>query len=224
MSGALIAALNANDVDCLAKLLAAGEDPKPPFKPGYTYTPLDAAVGLLQNVGSGRVPISVDAVVLLLRYGADVNAWDEPHTTTPLLTAVTDNQTEALRLLLAVGADPNVWNLDGESPLCMCAWSGRLEMARLLLQCGATKTIHHSGGLAGMSALGFAATELDIEMVKLLLAYGADPNVPDIDRMTVLDHLRWFPPASKPETPEKWERLQEIRRLLGAPPLVRKEP
>jgi hypothetical protein len=218
MSEALIDALMADDVERLAKLLAAGENPNAPFTPRYDFTPLQAAVSALRPVREGEAGASIDEVVLLLRYGADVNAWDEPRTTTPLLTAAEINHLECLRILLAAGADPNVRSDVGETPLRFCVYSGSLEMVRLLLQCGAD--LYRAGGTDGMNPLGLAATALNLDMVRLLLSYGTDPNVPDNDRMTALDHLRWFPHASKPETPEKWERLQEVRRLLGAGPLA----
>jgi ankyrin repeat protein len=88
-------------------------------------------------VREGEASGAIDAVVLLLRYGADVNPWDEERTTTPLLTAVKDNHIEAVRLLLAAGADPNVRDEEGETPLRLFTKSGSLEMVRLLLQCGA---------------------------------------------------------------------------------------
>lgn len=155
-----------------------------------------------------------DSVVLLLRQGADPNGWDEAHTVTPIISAVSVNRLEAVGLLLAAGADPNVRDNEGDSPLRLCAQNGYLEMARLLLLCGADKTIHEAGGLSGMNALGLAADNLDVEMVKLLLAHGANPNVQDADRMTVFDHLRLRAP---PEVAADQPRLREIEQLLGAP-------
>ena len=63
-----------------------------------------------------------------------------------------------------------------------------------------------------MNALGFAATRLDVEMVRLLLAHGANPEARDLDRMTPLERFRYEP---LPEDPSAKERLQQIRRLLG---------
>ena len=68
-----------------------------------------------------------------------------------------------------------------------------------------------------MNALGIAASRLNIEMVRLFLAHGADPNVPDNDGETVFDRLQRFPVMGRPETPEKLERFREIRRLIGFP-------
>jgi ankyrin repeat protein len=203
----LLDAIDADDVDRLAEILAAGADPNDPFKSRRNLTPLQVAVAELEAGGP------IDAVILLMRYGADVNGWDERRISNPLLMAVQINHIEAVRILLAAGADPNVRDNEGYSPLRLCADNGLLEMARLLLHCGAGKTIHEAGGSAGMNALGLAAYGLHVDMVRLLLAHGADPHVQDADRMTVFDHLRHVPlpdPAAR-------ERLREIRQLLGAP-------
>ena len=212
MSKVIIDAVYTHDIDRLAKLLAGGEDPNAPFEPGYNYSSLDGAVGALQLDSAREAPEAIDAVVLLLRYGADVSRWDEPPTTTPLLTAVKDNQIEAVRLLLAAGADPNIDNYVGESPLRLCVEDGRIEMARLLLCCGAAKTIDESGGDAGLNALGMAVTRLNLEMVKLLLAHGADPTVRCADRVTPGFHLSYL---EVPDEPGGQERFDEIRRLVG---------
>lgn len=219
MSEALIDAIEAGEVDRLAELLAAGADPNATVVSRYyaleeRLTPLLVAVRELQPPSDQEPGRPIDAVVLLLRYGADVNLWDEEHSSTPVLNAVFVNNIEAVRILLAAGADPNVRDDEGDSPLRLCAQNGYLEMARLLLHCGASKSIHEAGGSAGMNALGLAATWLHVDMVRLLLAHGADPHVQDIDRMTVFDHLRHL---SLPEDPASRERLREIRRLLGAP-------
>ena len=100
-----------------------------------------------------------------------------------------------------------------------CAEKGYLEMARLLLLCGATKTIHEGGGPAGMNALGYAATRLHVDMVRLLLAHGADPLVGDADDITVFRRLQFTVELGRvPDDPASQDRLREIRQLLGAPP------
>jgi hypothetical protein len=156
--------------------------------------------------------------VLLLRYGAKVNGWDVNKAGDPLLAAVLMNNIDAARLLLAQGADPNVCDNAGTAPLRWCAEHGHLEMARLLLLCGATKTIHESGGPTGMNALGFAATRLNVDMVRLLLAHGADPRIEDVDYTTTFRLLEYAVEHGRiPEDPASQERLREIRQLLGDP-------
>ncbi|MBK9263758.1 MAG: ankyrin repeat domain-containing protein [Polyangiaceae bacterium] len=227
MSDALIEAIQTRDVDRLAKLLAAGADPNEPGKSRYgggDIPPLEAAIDELQAFEAigpyGPEPAGpIDLVVLLLRHGARATGWGTSNDEDPLWDAVRRNDIEAARLLLAAGAEPNLKDDEGRSPLRICADKGYLEMARLLLLCGANKTIHDAGGAAGMNALGLAAYGLDVEMVKLLLAHGADPRVEDADRMTVFDHLRLMDKFGRvPEDPADQDRLREIRRLLGDPP------
>lgn len=225
MSEALVDAIENGNVDRLAELLAAGADANATVISRYytlefRLTPLQAAVRALQTPGAPKPGGSIDSIVLLLRYGADVNRWDEENETTPLLSAVFMNHIEAVRLLLAHGADPNVRDDEGYSPLRFCVQKSYLEMARLLLLCGATKTIDEAGGGgSGMTALGMAAYWFDVEMVRLLLAHGADPHVEDNDGYTVFEHLRRKERyADPPLDPTSQDRLREIRRLLGEPP------
>jgi uncharacterized protein len=216
MSDALYEGIESGNVDRVAELLAAGADPNM-TRPRY-YTPLQDAVCELEAGSENEPGGPLDAIVLLLRYGADVNRWDEDHETTPLLLAVQRNHIEAVRILLAAGADPNVRSNVGDSPLRWCAEKGYLEMARLLLLCGATKTIHEGGTPAGMNALGLAATRLQVDMVRLLLAFGADPRIGDTDDMTTFRRLRLSVESGRiPDDPASQERLREIRQLLGDP-------
>ena len=171
---------------------------------------MHAAIGELEAGPEAEGPI--DVVVLLLHHGARIKGWDLDKEGDPLLDAVGSNGLEAVRLLLAAGADPNVRDGEGYSPLRVCADKGHLEMARLLLLCGATKTIDEWGGERAMTALGLAARGLHVAMVKLLLAHGADPQAQDADRLTPLDCLRF---VDSPEDPAIQGRLWEIRRLLG---------
>lgn len=218
MSDALLEAIRMRNTERVAALLAAGADPNAHFNSCYgiaqDITALQVAIAELVPRSQREPRGPVDAVILLLRHGADVNGWDEQKDATPLLCAVMNQSIEAARILLAAGADPNVSNAEGFSPLRYCAQEGDLEMARLLLLCGATETIDEWGGPGALTALSFAARGLHVEMVKLLLEYGADPQGQNVDRMIPLDYLEF---VVAPEDPANQERMREIRRLLGAP-------
>ena len=223
MSEAFIEAIESGNVDRVAELLAAGADANATVISRYydlefRLTPLLAAVRSLQTPGAPEPGCPIDTIVLLLRFGADVNRWDEDHSSTPLITAVFNGHIEAAWILLAAGADPNVCDDEGGSPLRFCAEKGYLEMARLLLLCGANKTIHEGGAPSGMNALGYAATRLHVDIVRLLLAHGADPLIGDADDMTTFRRLELTVKLGRvPDDPASQERLREIRQLLGDP-------
>lgn len=66
-----------------------------------------------------------------------------------------------------------------------------------------------------MNALGFAATRLNVDMVRLLLAFGADPRIEDVDYTTTFRLLEYAVEHGRiPEDPASQKRLQEIRQLL----------
>jgi uncharacterized protein len=220
MSDALLEAIQSRDVDRVAKLLAAGADPNEDGKSRYdSYGngrdfPLQAAIGELEAFGEDHPAGPIESVVLLLRHGASAKVRDPSRDGDPLMIAANMNHIEAVRLLLAAGADPNVRDDMGNSPLRFCAEKGYVEVARLLLRCGATKTIDEWGGDRPMTALGLAAQRLHVEMVKLLLAHGADPQGKDVDGLTPVDCLKL---VDATDDPAAQDRLREIRQLLGEP-------
>ena len=148
--------------------------------------------------------LSADALVLLLRHGARVDGGGNPGDATPLIVAALNSQVEAVRLLHAAGAKPNVRDDEGDSPLRLSVEKKHRQMAMALLLCGAD--VHDSGGFSGMSALGRAAWNLDIPMIELLLAAGADPDVLDSDRQTARQHL---PPRAESD-PQVWDAVAAL--------------
>jgi ankyrin repeat protein len=192
MSANLHRAVLDHDLDSLARLLVAGDDPNVLHG---EFAPLHDAVGEIQDGGD------IEAVALLLRHGADSNIWTAHHSATPLLTAFFYKQSDAALLLLAAGADPNVRGDEGEIPLCICVERGDLKMAATLLRAGATKSMGESTSPTGMNALGHAADRLDLEMIRLLLAWGASLTAWDVDRCTAQERL----PDRTDENAEKWD-------------------
>jgi uncharacterized protein len=195
VSAELFEALANHDLDHLAALLSRGADPNA-AKVGWPgWLALHAAINELEQGGS------LEAVMLLLRHGAKVDGLDPSRDATPLLMALFRDQPEAVRMLLAAGANPNVVGDEGDSPLRWCMERGNIEMAATLLRCGATKTIDEAGGPSGMTALGHAASQLNIAMLKLLIQAGADPGARDADRRTALERL----PPRNPADPGAWD-------------------
>jgi ankyrin repeat protein len=108
---------------------------------------------------------------LLQRSSAPLQADMEASSTTPLLNAVQNNNTEMVHVLLESGADPNFGNGQGETPL-MSAY-GKPEIARLLLGSGALVNTRTS---RGWTALIDASTCGDTDFLKILIARGAEVN------------------------------------------------
>lgn len=186
MSTELFEAIKRHDLNDLARLLKDGVNPNAAQPTHSKWSPLQegwhtlyAAIEELEEGGS------IEALVLLLRYGASVEGWGRPENNdSPLLMALFREQAEAVRILLAAGADPNVEGCEGDTPLRWSAEHGDTSMAAMLLRCGATKTIDSGGGPTGRTALGWAAHSLNTPMVVLLLGFGASVDALDADHRT----------------------------------------
>src|SRR5436305_12162036 len=92
---------------------------------------------------------------------------------TPLLFTARNGDVESARVLLAAGADPNDALPDGTSALVLAAHSGQGSVAALLLDKGADPNAFGTG----YSALHAAILRSDVNLVKALLAHGANPNI-----------------------------------------------
>jgi uncharacterized protein len=101
---------------------------------------------------------------------------------TPLLFTARVGDPESARLLLNAGADPNEALPDGTSALVVAAHSGRGDVGAVLLEKGADPNAFGTG----YTALHAAVLKSDRELVKALLAHGANPNI----RMTKGTPLR----------------------------------
>jgi ankyrin repeat protein len=92
---------------------------------------------------------------------------------TPLLFTARVGDEESARLLLKAGADANDSQPDGVSALVLAAHSGNGNVAAVLLEHGADPDALGSG----YTALHAAILRSDLNLVKALLARGANPNV-----------------------------------------------
>ena len=100
---------------------------------------------------------------------------------TPLLFASRVGDVVSARLLLAAGADVNDTTPDGASALVVSAHSGHRRSPHFCLENGANP---NAAG-AGYTALHAAVLRSDPDLVKTLLAHGANPNMP-LTRGTVI--------------------------------------
>lgn len=200
---ALMWAAAEGHADVVKLLLDRGADPalasaastKPERRPAGGMT------ALLFAARQGKL----EAARALLEGGADVNQVGADNTS-PLLIAVVNGHYELASLLVERGANPSVADANGRSPLYAAVdlrnvqWSQapapelpqatHLAMITKLLEAGAdtevkiTGKVGHRGSfdmrwsdLKGGTAFSRAAWNGDIEIMRLLLARGADPKV-----------------------------------------------
>ena len=144
-----------------------------------------------------------DAVRLLVEHGADLNAKSAhaPATRargrialgewTPLMYASRQGAMDSTRVLVDLGADINARASDGSTALILAIINSHYELASMLVGRGADPNVADSTGMAPLYAavdmntlswaIGRAAPkqtdEIDsLDMIRLLLEWGADPN------------------------------------------------
>jgi ankyrin repeat protein len=171
--------------------LDAGANPNAAHSDGQTPLMIAARTG------------NPEAVRVLLDKGANINAKDAIAAQTALMFAVTENHPEAVRVLLDRGADVNArtsivetppattGNLQGigraqnrekpvpqgaMTPLLYAARDGRIEIARMLLDSGASLNQTEANG---ESPLLVAINNGQVEVAQYLLEKGADANAAD---------------------------------------------
>ena len=151
----------------------------------------------------------VACVEVLLEKGADIDLPD-PDGVSPLLVAIMNANWDLARQLIVAGADVNQWDIYGESPLFTTIDlrnridGGRasidplnkttgLAIVKLLLERGANPNMQlffkpanarGSTTTRGATPLIRAASNGDLEVVKILLEHGADATIYMADRQT----------------------------------------
>ncbi|MEU6095543.1 ankyrin repeat domain-containing protein [Streptomyces sp. NPDC047079] len=118
-----------------------------------------------------------NAVLRLLRAGADPDSVDAERQTVLYLAAVSDAP-GIVRLLLAAGADPDRLSAGADAPLCGAVCGGHTEVVRALLAAGAAPDLREE---YGFRALTWAVQRGHLEVLRALLAAGADPDLPGPD-------------------------------------------
>jgi ankyrin repeat protein len=129
-----------------------------------TDTPLNLAM---------RCQRPKEAIDLLVKYGANINAPGWPFDTTPLQSAAWSGKTEAVKALLAHKPDVNAMHGgDGSTALNYALVADNKEIFSILLAAGAD--INH--GRSALAECMVYAESARPDWTEFLLSHGADPN------------------------------------------------
>ena len=133
------------------------------------------------------------SVKMLLAAGADPN-YALPDGSKVLIVAASYKSAAAASALVDAGADPNVADRAGNAPLHTAAQVGDLELVKKLLEKGSNpnartgkSTETRRGAPAGeQTALLIAAKSNHVDIMRALIAAGADPKLKAGDNSTLL--------------------------------------
>jgi ankyrin repeat protein len=205
--------------------------------------------GLVGSGGGGLTALvmaaregDLESAKALVEAGADVNLTTE-YGWTPLLTAVNNRNYKLAAYLLERGADPNLANKGGWTPLYLAtdnrnieggdypvprADLDHLEIIKMLLDRGAdpnvparentlTRTIFTMQWFYEDGATPFvrAAQSSDVELMRLLLKYGADPKMKTAHGDTALTAsagIGWVDGVTYERSPQ--QNVEAVRMLL----------
>ncbi len=176
---ALLRAAERGDADGVARALRAGADIE--TRDTLERTPLLLAA----------TEDRVDVARLLVALGADPDALDHQHDTPWLVTGVTGS-VPMLEALLPADPDLRILNRYGGTSLIPASERGHVGYVRRVLRTGIdVDHVNRLGWTALLEAvlLGDGGKDHQ-EIVRLLLAAGADPSIADAEGVTALRHAR----------------------------------
>ena len=194
-AAALLIAADYGHVEIVKMLLAAGANPNAAMDNGKQASS-NGQTALMGAAVKGHSEI----VKVLLAAGANPNAAKDDGWTT-LMGAAGKGNSEVVKVLLAAGANPNAAMDEGWTALMNAAQEGYPKIAKALLDAGANPNAAIDNGLPallanalfadqassnGQTALMGAAGKGNSEVVKVLLAAGANPNAAMDDGWTAL--------------------------------------
>lgn len=119
--------------------------------------------------------------LLKRRVTPNVRDWDRR---TPLIAAVAGGHLELVKFLISKKADVLLRDRDDVTVLSEAVISGHTEIVKYLLTLSGREDLISIAAASGATPLWFAAAEGHIDMVKVLLEAGSDPNHRRADDIT----------------------------------------
>lgn len=176
---ALVAAADRGDAKAVRKLLDQGAN--------VDARDAHRRTALLVATRANRVEVAR----VLIEAGADVNAKDDIEDS-PYLYAGAEGRNEILKMTLAHGADLRSLNRYGGTALIPAAHHGHPETVRILLAAGIDRNhINNLGWTALLEAVILGdGGPVHADIVRQLVAAGANVNIADRGGMTPLGHAR----------------------------------
>ena len=133
-------------------------------------------------------------VKLLLEHSANVNIASDKIDNTPIMIASVKGYTDIVKLLIEKSnPDMTILNGYGGTALIPACERGHVDIVRLLLEKTNVKVNHINkpGWTALLEAIVLSnGGKSQQEIVRLLLAHGADKNIADKNGITPLEHAR----------------------------------
>ena len=133
-------------------------------------------------------------VKLFLEHGADINIASDKIDNTPIMIASVKGYTDIVQLLIEKSnPDMTILNGYGGTALIPACERGHVDVVKLLLEKTNVKVNHVNkpGWTAMLEAIVFSdGGKSQQEIVRLLLAHGADKNISDKNGITPLEHAQ----------------------------------
>jgi len=179
-STALFKACDEGFLEIVQSLIRAGAS--------VNQTTANADSPLLQAASKGHAQV----IVALVEAGASVNFARNKDGCTALLKACQKGFVEVVRCLLAAGADTNqtTTTARADSPLIQAASFNHVRVVDELVAAGVE--INYARPKDGITALLIACEKGFVDVVRSLLAAGADPRLPTLSGWTPLATAKFY--------------------------------
>ena len=192
-AGASINALNKAGLSPLAIACRAANWPVAKFllERSAKPTPPDGEPALV--AAAGVADDDTEGVKLLLKHRAAVNAVDARHRSA-LMAAAAEGHEQIARALRTAGADVTLVDRHGSTALMEAARAGAVGIVKLLAEAQPDARVRDNHGRDALT-LACQSPHAHAEMVRALLALGAEPKTVGSDGRSALDHAaaagRW---------------------------------